>query len=345
MKEKLLSMLYEQSSRGEYLSGEAAAAALHVSRNAVWKAIEGLRENGCPMEAVSRRGYRLKGEVPFLSSAAINAHLMEQYPIIVFDETDSTNRQLMRLADDGAQEGTIVIAETQSQGRGRLGRQFVSPAGSGIYMSLLLRPRTSASQSTRITTTAAVAVADAIDELTGETTAIKWVNDIYMREKKVCGILTEGSVDVETGAMRYAVLGIGINVSPPENGFPSELSGIAGWVLEKHVPEMRNLLAARVIGNFFREYNRWNDCDFVQNEKEQEDSCYLRYRKRMFLIGKPVTIRRLGSDMTECGTCIDLDPEYHLIVRIDGTGERRVLSSGEVSVRELAAQATEREMK
>lgn len=337
MKEQVLAMLYERYLRGkgEFLSGEEAAQALSVSRNAIWKAIEALREDGCPLEASSRRGYRLKSEVKYLSSAAINAHLGRTHPITVFAETDSTNRQIMRLGETDAPEGTIVVAESQTEGRGRLGRTFVSPSGTGIYMSFLLRPRSSAAQALRITTAAAVAVCDAIEAMSREKTSIKWVNDIYMHGKKICGILTEGAVDVETGALRYAALGIGINVCPPVDGFPPELADIAGTVTNRNVPEARNRLAALVIGNFFREYNRWNYRDPAQSTRIHDDPCYLSYRRRMFLLGKPVTI--LNGTEAEYGRCVDLDREYHLIVDVprgDGTIERRALSSGEVSVRE-----------
>ena len=342
LKDKVLALLYDHAlnsktrGRGEYLSGEEAAQSLHVSRNAVWKAIEELREDGCPLDAASRKGYRLTAAVPYLSAVAINAHLGRFHPITVLTETDSTNKQLMRMADEGAEEGTIVIAESQTEGRGRLGRQFISPPGTGIYMSFLLRPKSSAAQAVRITTAAAVAVADAIETCTGEKTAIKWVNDIFIRGKKVCGILTEGAVDVESGGMRYAVLGIGINVCPPMEGFPPELAEIAGCVTHRYIPELRNKLAAVVIGNFFREYNRWNYRDPAQSERIHDDPCYLSYRRRMFLLGKLVKILPIGAAdaRVEYGVCVDLDRDYRLIVEVEENGKkvRRTLSSGEVSV-------------
>ena len=341
MKELFLSKLYEKSLRGEYLSGEEAAVAMHVSRNAVWKMAEELRAEGCAIDASPRRGYRLRAEVPFLTAVAINAHLVRPHPITVLGETDSTNRQILHMAEEGAEEGTVVIAESQTEGRGRLGRQFVSPPGTGIYMSFLLRPKSSAAQAVRITTAAAVAVCDAIEKLVRDKTEIKWVNDIYMRGKKVCGILTEGAIDVETGSVRYAALGIGINVCPPAEGFPPEIENIAGCVLNRHNPGFRAPLAAAVIGNFFREYNRWNYRDPAQSLRIQDDQCYLSYRRRMFLLGKPVAILSAAGGEPEYGRCVDLDREYRLIVEVrgaDDTIERRALSSGEVSVREQPAE-------
>ncbi len=351
LKDKVLALLYEHAlqgkneGRGEYLSGEEAAQTLHVSRNAIWKAIEELRNDGCPLDAASRKGYRLIAAVPYLSAVVINANLGRFHPITVLTETDSTNRQLMRMAEEGAQEGTIVIAESQTEGRGRLGRQFVSPSGTGIYMSFLLRPKSSAAQAVRITTAAAVAVADAIEACTGEKTEIKWVNDIFIHGKKVCGILTEGAVDMESGGMRYAILGIGINVCPPMCGFPPELAEIAGCVTQRYAPELRNRLAALVIGNFFREYNRWNYHDPARSERIQDDPCYLNYRRRMFLFGKRVRILPAGDRNApgKSGVCVDLDRDYQLIVEVeeDGKKVRHALSSGEVSVLPQEQEANE----
>ena len=143
-------------------------------------------------------------------------------------------------------------------------------------------------------------------------------------------------MDVESGGVRYAVLGIGINVCPPMEGFPPELAEIAGCVTQRYVPELRNKLAAVVIGNFFREYNRWNYRDPAQSERIHDDPCYLSYRRRMFLLGKLVKILPIGAAdaRVEYGVCVDLDREYRLIVEVEENGKkvRRTLSSGEVSV-------------
>ena len=131
---------------------------------------------------------------------------------LYFEELDSTNSYLKEMAAKGAQEGTIIIANRQSAGRGRLGRSFFSPEEKGIYMSILLRPDISLERAVLITSMAAVAVAEAIEQVSGIQTKIKWVNDIFLNKKKVCGILTEAGIDAETGTLEYAVLGIGVNV-------------------------------------------------------------------------------------------------------------------------------------
>ena len=203
-----------------------------------------------------------------------------------------------------------------------MGRRFYSPPGSGLYMSILLRPGTEASRSTGITACAAVAVALAIEELSGRPANIKWVNDIYMDKRKVCGILTEASVDCESGLLNYAVVGIGINTLVPAGDFPQELQTIAGsaFSAETVVPHLRCRLAAAVIDNLMT---------FYQNP--DSGNCFEEYKKRSFLLGKPVRIHRPDQEAIPA-TAIDLDREYALIVRFEDGSEQRI-NSGEVSVR------------
>ena len=151
--------------------------------------------------------------------------------ILVYDHLPSTNQTAREMAADGALDGTVVLAHKQSAGRGRLGRSFFSPDGTGLYMSLILRRDLTAADALRLTPMAAVATAEAIEDMVGHKVDIKWVNDIYLDQKKVCGILTEGSVDPTSGRLAYAVIGIGVNITPPDGGFPEEIRQVAGAIL------------------------------------------------------------------------------------------------------------------
>lgn len=236
-----------EKNRGEYLSGEQLASSLGVSRNAVWKAIQKLEEAGHKIRAVPKRGYTLAPESDVLTVQSVSRFLDTDMPVYLQVQTEvtSTNTLLKVQAEQGAPEGTVLIAESQTAGKGRLGRHFTSPPGTGIYFSLLLRPRCTAEKSLFITTTAAVAVCEAIEQVTGLNPQIKWVNDVYLNEKKVCGILTEASVDFENGGLNWAVLGIGINIAVPEEGFPEEIRSIAGAIFDGPCPvEMRSRISA-----------------------------------------------------------------------------------------------------
>ena len=292
-----------EKNRGEYLSGEQLASSLGVSRNAVWKAIQKLEEAGHKIRAVPKRGYTLAPESDVLTVQSVT----------------STNTLLKAQAEQGAPEGTVLIAESQTAGKGRLGRHFTSPPGTGIYFSLLLRPHCTAEKSLFITTTAAVAVCEAIEQVTGLNPQIKWVNDVYLNEKKVCGILTEASVDFENGGLNWAVLGIGINIAVPEEGFPEEIRSIAGAIFDGPCPvEMRSRISAAVISRFFALYKNLGSNAFIES-----------YRSHSFLTGRAITFS-LGEE-TYRGVVTGISDEAHLLVRLD-SGEERAFSAGEVQI-------------
>ena len=221
LKDQVLTLLEQY--KGSYLSGEEMAEQLGVSRNSVWKAIKQLQTEGHQITGVNRLGYTLDSRNNVLSAPGIQKYLKDPaLQITVQSSVTSTNTLLKQAAENGAPEGTVLVAEEQTAGRGRLGRSFYSPAGTGVYFSLVLRPAFSAAESSLITTCAAVAAAGAMEEISGHPTQIKWVNDIYTAGRKVCGILTEAAIDMESGGLQYAVLGIGINLLKPENDFPEE---------------------------------------------------------------------------------------------------------------------------
>jgi BirA family biotin operon repressor/biotin-[acetyl-CoA-carboxylase] ligase len=321
-KEKVLAVL--EARKGQSISGAELARALNISRNSVWKAINSLRSEGYRFAATPNRGYCLLEENDIISQQSVQKHLknIDFFRLTVVDRAESTNTVLKQLAEGGEAEGRVVIANEQTSGRGRMGRRFYSPPGSGIYISLLLRPKLMATDALFITTAAAVAVSRAIEAVTGKASSIKWVNDIYCGDKKVCGILTEASIDFESGGLSYAVLGIGINIGNPDGGFPEELKDIATSIYggEPYSPEIRSELAAGVLDNFLQLYKELHTRSFM-----------VEYRSRSFVIGKEVLIIRPNS--REQGIVLDIDDEARLVVKTAG-GEIKKLSSGEISIRE-----------
>lgn len=317
LKEKILRKL--ESSRGEYVSGEQLAEGFGVSRNAVWKCIKQLEKEGFAISSVKNRGYALLEESDALSASGIEKFLHGERPVKVLKKTGSTNDEAKALAALGARDGTIVVAESQSEGRGRYRRPFYSPEGAGLYMSILLRPKIPASETLFITTCAAVAVCEAIEEVSGKYAEIKWVNDVFSGGKKVCGILTEASFDVESGGLAYAVVGIGVNVKHID--FPEELKDIAGSVFGEgeYPPEGRARLCAAVAERFAYHLAHISERTF-----------YAEYKRRCFIVGKRVHVL---SGALECdATAVGLDENCFLVVRMDD-GQIRTLAAGEVSIR------------
>ena len=206
------------SAGGSYVSGQQLAETLGVSRAAVHKAAAALTAQGYALEAAPRRGYRLAGGDPFCAEA------IGDYPapIYLYDTLESSNRTAKLLALDGAPHGTLVLTAHQSAGRGRLGRRFESPAGKGVYCSVLLRPEMPAANAQTATISAAVAVCRAVKKLCGLELAIKWVNDLYYQGRKVCGILTEAGTDLESGQLEWLVVGIGLNLTSTAADWPEQ---------------------------------------------------------------------------------------------------------------------------
>ena len=245
---------------------------------------------------------------------------MEQNPLLyalhMLPETDSTNRVAKELAKNGAPEGTLVVAGRQSMGRGRLGRSFFSPEG-GIYMSLVLRPRIAPEQAVLVTTCAAVAVARAIEKICGEAAGIKWVNDIFVNGKKVCGILAEAGFGEEATQPDYIILGIGINVEC--QSVPEELKGIVGCLEDG---KTKSLSKADLISGVWEEFGLLY--------RNLSTAVYMEeYKKRSILVGKEVTVYSAEGDYKAVVT--DIDSAGHLI--LNRQGEILKISAGEISVR------------
>lgn len=304
---------------GKFVSGAQLADKIGVSRNAVWKAVKSLENEGFAIEAVSGRGYRISPENNVLSAEIISAGLKTQRKITVLSETDSTNNYAKELASGGAAHGTAVIADKQTAGKGRLGRSFFSPPGTGLYLSVIIRPDMSLETAQLITACAAVAAADAVEELCGRDVSVKWVNDLYMNGKKICGILTEASLSLETKSLDYAVIGIGINVLSVKNIFGQELNDIAASVEdETGVKINRNTLCSVLLN---RLDERLAD---IESRSFLED-----YRRREILTGNVITANAGGETIT--GTAIGIDENAGLIIKLPD-GSVRALSSGEASL-------------
>ena len=239
-KERILALLEEN--RGTPLSGEVLAEELGVSRTAVWKAIKDLQKAGHAIAAAQNRGYTLDTDSEVLSEQGVRLFLRNKsLNLVVAQELESTNLTAKQMAAAGAPHGTLVVADSQTAGRGRRGRSFASPPGTGLYLSMVLRSALPMQSAVLVTSAAAVAVCRAVERAAGKRLDIKWVNDLFYRGKKCCGILTEAAADVETGGVDYLVVGIGLNLLPPEGGWPEELSEIAASIFTpgEHVGRCR----------------------------------------------------------------------------------------------------------
>lgn len=313
-------LLFLENNKGEYISGNEIAKKLNVSRNSIWKAINNLKSEGYDIDSVKNRGYSLKEDSFILSKQSISKYLKNRnMNIEVLKTVDSTNDYL-KIKADKSEEGTTVISQEQTKGKGRLGKSFYSPSNSGIYMSILLKPRIHASKSLYITTAAAVAVSKSIDEITGENSKIKWVNDIFLKERKVCGILTEGSFDLEGGGLSYAILGIGLNLTNPENDFPEDISQTAGTIFENNPPkDYKNKIIANIINNFFEYYYNLEDKEYLDE-----------YKNRSMIIGENISI--IHGNKLENVLALDIDDEFRLKVEKEN-GKIEYISSGDVSIR------------
>lgn len=320
-KERMLELF--ENNKGVYFSGEEIAEKMGVSRTAIWKAVKALQNEGYSIDAVQNKGYCLSENTDILSVQGIEKYLSDDcagLDITVMPVVASTNTLCRERAEAGAAEGCCIIANCQTGGRGRRGRGFFSPADTGVYMSIVLRPdNCPARRAAGITTVAAVAVCEAIEAVSGKPAEIKWVNDVFVDGKKVCGILTEASFGMEDGMLEYAILGIGINVSAPDGDFPEALKDIAGSVFTAAENDAKNRMAAEILNRFMKHYAGFGSTEYI-NE----------YRKRCFVLGKQVRV--ITPDGETAARALDIDDECHLIVEYED-GSKKALSSGEISVR------------
>lgn len=260
-----------------------------------------------------------KNRADILSKEGIARHLSSEVGVAVevFDSLPSTNALLKQRAAQGAPEGAVIVADTQTAGRGRLGHSFFSPPDTGLYLSVLLHPYQTAAQTAHITIAASVAMCRALQEVTGISAQIKWVNDLFYRGKKIGGILTESVLDTETNRVTSAVLGVGVNVYRPQGDFPAELTE-AGCVLESP----QNGLRCRLAAAFLRHFWEWYRSDSFEGILAE-------YRRRCLVIGQRIIV--CSKEETEA-LALDVDTDGRLLVRFDD-GREAALSSGEIRIK------------
>ncbi|NLB43232.1 MAG: biotin--[acetyl-CoA-carboxylase] ligase [Clostridiales bacterium] len=326
MRDRILTILLEK--QDSFVSGEDISQKLGVSRTAVWKTMGQLKEAGFEMQSVSNKGYRLTKLPDKLEPALLQHYLTTENfgrTLEIHDIIDSTNTRAKEMAQGGAIHGTLVVAEEQKSGRGRLGRSWESPGGLGLWMSLILRPSFPPRYAPRMTVLAGLAVVQAISWVTGLEASIKWPNDIIINSKKVCGILTEMQADPDL--IDYVVVGIGMNVNTTKGGFPHELRDSATSLkIEKGEHIDRCKLLAELLSVLEGLDNRYlSTGDFSEMLNVYKEKC--------ITLGRPVRVT--GPSETFEGTAVDLTDDFELVVETKGS-ERRKVFSGDVSVRSIA---------
>lgn len=317
---RILELLRRQEG---FLSGEDIGRELSITRAAVWKGIKKLREEGYEIEAVTNRGYRLTNPETMYNKRELEQGLKTKtmgQSIYFYEETDTTNNRARELALEGAPEGTLVVAEKQTAGRGRRGKVWESPLGTGIWMSLVLRPQIMPAEASVLTLLCGLATAEAIEAETGLSADIKWPNDILINGKKAVGILTE--MDCEMSEVHFVIPGIGINVNTAS--FPPEIAEIAtSLYLECGKTVSRRRLVHKVLERLEEHYETflWTGSFAAMLED---------YRKHCITLGKEVHVLGREPFFAEA---LDITPEGELLVRRADNGKEEVVFSGEVSIR------------
>lgn len=320
MKEEILRLL---RSAGGYISGQELCNRFGVSRTAVWKAINQLKEAGYEIEAQQNKGYRLMAAPDLMTEAEIKSLLNTDWvakEVLYFDTIDSTNTKAQELAEKGYPSGTLVVADKQESGKGRRGRSWVSPSGTGIFMTLMIKPDINPNNASMLTLVAALAVAKAITSVTGEEAMIKWPNDIVVNGKKVCGILTE--MNAQFDYINHIVVGIGINVH--NESFPEEISQMASSLMIE--AGGKRFHRAQIIAETMSYFEQYYDT-FL---KTQDLSALVREYDKL-LVNRNKSVRVLDPKEPFDGKAMGITPKGELIV--DTWESRKLVSSGEVSVR------------
>lgn len=344
-KDKVLDLLLHSDAKK--LSGEFLAQKCGISRTAVWKAINSLRQEGCIIDGSPKTGYSFENS-DYFSKEVFLYHLQQRFPefcsdslpyVECFTEIDSTNayaKELLakcnslrlengKLSEHGKKyHKGVFIAESQTSGRGRLGRSFFSPKKTGVYFSMIYSPEGGITQPALVTTLAAVAVCKSLESLCNIKPSIKWINDIFACGKKISGILTEGITNFETGSIEEVIIGIGINICKTQEPIPEDLWNVATSIKEAGGIDCvsRCALAAEIVGWLLKLFN--TDAKDV----------LLEYKKYSFLIGKEVTVYPIiGEEKTSYSAMVlDIDNQASLVVKLND-GSIKTLSSGEVTLK------------
>lgn len=324
MKEKIISLL--KNNKECFISGQKISENLGVSRAAIWKYINAIKEDGYKIESVSRKGYKLVSSPDILTFEEVKNYINGKYigkELVHLDSVDSTNNEAKKYAIKNAKEGTVIISEEQTMGRGRLGRNWVSPKYKGIWMSIILRPDIEPMKISKITQVAAASVTLAMESL-GINAFIKWPNDIIMNGKKVCGILTEMSG--ELNKVNYVIVGIGVNANIEKDEFSDEIKEVASSLkVESHKSVDRKKLVGVILTKFEKLYN-----EFI-NEGNINNSIKV-CKEKSILLGKNVRVLRRNEERK--AKALDLNSEGRLIVQYEN-GQLEEIVSGEISIRGL----------
>ena len=320
MKTRILKELKEA---GDYISGQELCEKLNVSRTAVWKHIKALKEEGYEIDSVTKRGYRLVTCPDLITQEAVSSNLNSQWlgkDLRFYDTIDSTNLEVRRLAEAGAEHGLTVIAEEQVSGKGRRGRSWLGKAGTGIWMSFLLKPEIALENSSMLTLITALAVAKAINEVTNVSCGIKWPNDLIVNGKKVCGILTELSAQMDE--LNYIVVGLGINVNMEK--FPDDLKDKATSLqIETGKRIYRAPLAAKVLEYFEKYYEQFIQTEDLSTFKDE-------YNHLLVHMNQKIRVIRGSKEMIYTSHGIN---ERGELLAETASGKIESILSGEVSVR------------
>ena len=314
---KLLDHL--RSEPNEWLSGEMLSRRLAVTRSAINKHIKKLRQDGYQIASSTRKGYRL-GKTHDLVTAAriqsnLNTRIFGQKTLSVLKKTDSSNRQAKQMAAWGEPEGAVVVAESQQSGRGRKGREWISPPGSGIYTSLILRPQISPSDAPCITLMTAVAVAESLMTVCKAPFRIKWPNDILVNGKKIAGILTE--ISTEMDSVDYIVVGIGVNVNTRISNFPIKLRNRATSLYAETGKEFP---IVTVLQQLLQKFETW----YLLFQKDGFEKIRARWKSLSDVIGKEVVIQKVGENVQ--GRIIDIDHDGVLLLQDRQNRTHRIFS-------------------
>ncbi|MCM1159213.1 MAG: biotin--[acetyl-CoA-carboxylase] ligase [Bacteroidales bacterium] len=321
MKEKIVEILKAKS---DYVSGQEICNMLGVSRTAVWKNINALKAEGYRIDSVNNKGYKLLGEPDIINEMRVREHLHTKWlagMILYEEEMDSTNIQAKRLGESNAPNGALIVTERQTAGRGRRGKTWVSPQGN-CYFSILLRPEIMMDRASMITLVSALALAKAIKQTTNLDTMIKWPNDVIANGKKLCGILTESSTDLEY--INYAVVGIGINTNQID--FPEEIRETASSI---RLETGERVDRAKLLGVFLNIFEQYYE-KFL--ETEDLSTLSAEYNRLLVNCGREVKI--IEKEQERILKAVGIDDNGRLIVE-DGHGQQEAIISGEVSVRGL----------
>jgi BirA family biotin operon repressor/biotin-[acetyl-CoA-carboxylase] ligase len=315
--------------KGAFVSGEKLGQLLNISRAAVWKYINELRKEGYDIDSSSRKGYKYVSSGDIINGYEIKESLNTRRigkKVYFYESVDSTNNVAKRLATESNEEGVLVVADTQLSGRGRMGRKWISPSGSGIWMSVVLKPQISPEGAQLFTLAASIAVSKAIESVTGLKPRIKWPNDVILSGRKVCGILTEMSA--ETDKVNYVVIGIGINFTQTSDDFPAEIRSTAISILGALAERENRQRVLRI--DIIRETLSNLEQFYHMIEEERQKDIIDEWKRYSLVLGKRISVTR-GNREYEC-MAEDITTEGALVVKHDdGTAER--IYSGEVSIK------------